>query len=101
MFRKHLSRTIYSSFFFENSETYRFFLNYLHDSTSIFRGGGIIISEGFSGRTVRERMWECLRQERDIVKRFREQAEEESGNSGSVAAGIASQRVLGGRLMLQ
>ena len=41
-------------------------------------------------------MWEHLCQERENVKRFREQAAEEIAgrNTGSVAAGIASQRVL-------
>ena len=45
---------------------------------------------------VRE-MREYFCQERDRVKRFREQVEEEkaSRNTGSVASGIASQRVLG------
>ena len=45
------------------------------------------------------RMWEYFLQERDRVKRFREQAEEEKATR-SVAAGIASQRVLGTSEML-
>ena len=42
-------------------------------------------------------MWKYFLQERNRVKRFREQAEEEkqARNTRSLVAGIASQRILG------
>ena len=43
---KNRFRTNYSSFFFESSESYRFF-NYLHDSNSNFRAAGIYSEEVF------------------------------------------------------
>ena len=47
-------------------------------------------------------MWEDFRRERDRVNVFREQAKEEkkAGNARPVAAGIASQRILGVSEML-
>ena len=47
-------------------------------------------------------VWECFVQERSRVKRFRElaDAEKQARNTRSVAAGIASQRVLGASEML-
>ena len=65
------------------------------------------IVEGFGKMMGKEQyvreMWEYFCQDRARLKTFREEAEEErqAGIQGSVAAGIASQRVLGASEMLQ